>query len=78
MVHENNYRDKATGFHTNDAESENNRLKSWNRQRYSKLLLDEHELQEYVYYINLGDTMSLVMEGLAASNGGVVRNLKVQ
>ena len=37
VVHEHNWRDPDTGFHTNDVESENARLKLWLRSRYGKL-----------------------------------------
>ena len=74
VVHEDGYRDLKTGFHTNDAESENSRLKGKNRKRYGKLLLNENELAEYTFYINIGSTMPKVLEGLAMSSGGVVKN----
>ena len=35
------WRDTATGFHSNDIESENSRLKNFLRNRYSKLLIQE-------------------------------------
>ena len=73
VVHEEGYRDVATGFHTNDVESENSRLKGWNRKRYGRLVLDEFEMQEYVFRVNVGHTMAAIMSGLAAANGG--RNL---
>ena len=67
MVHETCFRDPTTGFHTNDAESENSRLKSWSRKRYGKLFISSGEMDEYVYYVNGGDSMSAVMKGLAAA-----------
>jgi len=39
VKHDRGWRDKATGFHSNDIESEYARLKLWLRSRYSKLLL---------------------------------------
>ena len=74
VVHEDGYRDRKTGFHTNDVESENARLKLWNRHRYGKLQLNRQELDEYVFYANIGGSMSDVLGGLAVSNGGAVRN----
>ena len=68
VIHEDGYWDPTTGFHINDVESENNRLKKWNRHRYQNLHLNENELNEYVFYINLGDSMSSVMRGLAYAN----------
>ena len=65
MKHEDGYRDVKTGLHTNDVESENARLKKWNRQRYGRLNINEHEMNEYVYYTNVGDSMEDVMRGLA-------------
>ena len=64
----------VTGFHTNDAESENSRLKGKNRKRYGQLNLNENELAEYVFYINVGSTMTKVLEGLAVCSGDVVKN----
>ncbi|CAK0860388.1 unnamed protein product [Prorocentrum cordatum] len=55
VVHEGNqYRDKKTGFHTNDVESENARAKGWSRKRYGHLHLSEAEMDEYVFYVNVG------------------------
>lgn len=72
--HDRNYRDSATGFHTNDAESENARIKSWSRSRYGHLHLNENELHEYVYYINIGNSLTAVMAGLAKHGGGKAAN----
>ena len=58
------FRDRQTGFHSNDIESENNRLKHWSRVRYSKLSLTELDLHEYAYYINVGSSMKDVMAAL--------------
>ena len=74
VKHDECYRDPLTGFHSNDAESENSRLKRWNRGRYRKLQLDKHEMDEYVYYINIGGGMGAVMNGLAMANGGAAVN----
>ena len=74
VCHESAYRDVETGFHTNDAESENHRVKRWSRARYGKLNLTEADMGEYVYYVNVGDDVSSVMRGLATASGGVVNN----
>ena len=58
------FRDPETGFHSNDIESENSRLKLWSRKRYSKLMLTELDLHEYAYYVNVGSTMEDVMAAL--------------
>ena len=73
-MHDVEYRDSATGFHTNDIESENNRLKQGNRHRYGKLNLSAAELDEYCFYVNVGSEIKPVLEGLAISNGGVIKN----
>ena len=58
------YRDRETGFHSNDIESENNRLKHWCRVRYSRLLISEGDLHEYAYYINVGSSVEAIMKAL--------------
>ena len=63
------FRDAQTGFHTNDAESENNRLKRWSRQCHGHLRIEEYDMQEYMFYVNIGNSMMLVLEGLAQSDG---------
>ena len=73
-MHEDGYRDKATGFHTNDVESENDRIKTWNRHRMGQLRLHKNDMDEYMFYVNYGKDMSVVMEGLAAANGGAFKN----
>lgn len=68
VVHTSGYRDASTGFHTNDAESENSRLKRWNRNRYGRLQLNELEVTEYVFYINHGERMVDLLKGCADGN----------
>lgn len=68
------YRDQETGFHTNDAESENRRVKTWSRSRYGRLMLNADEMNEYVFYANVGDSMGDVLKGLAFASGGVAKN----
>ena len=70
IVHKEGYRDVHTGFHTNDAESENSRLKDASRARYGHLRLTEDELAEYAFYVNIGSSMPNVLRGLAVSGGG--------
>ena len=62
--HSKEFRDRATGFHSNDIESENQRLKHWSRIRYGRLMLSELDVHEYAYYVNVGHTMHLVFQGL--------------
>ena len=57
-----------------DAESENNRLKKWSRTRYGKLQLNASEMDEYVFYVNVGSSMCDVFHGLAMANGGACSN----
>ena len=64
------FRDPSTGFHTNDAESGNNKLKKWSRTRYGKLHINASEMDEYVFYVNVGSSMCDVFHGLAMANGG--------
>ena len=37
VIHDKGFRDRDAGFHSNDVESENARIKQWLRMRYSKL-----------------------------------------
>ena len=69
VIHEDGYRDVDTGFHTNDAESENKRLKTWSRSRFGKLHLQLSDTNEYIFYINIGKDHDSVMKGLAYANG---------
>ena len=59
------FRDRATGFHSNDIESENNRIKHWSRVRYGRLSLDELDLHEYAFYINVGRDMKTICKYLS-------------
>lgn len=74
VVHEDGYRDPKTGFHTNDVESENARIKRWNRARYGRLNVIADEMDEYIFYTNVGSDMASVFKGLAHGNGGILRN----
>jgi hypothetical protein len=69
--HSAGWRDVVTGFHTNDAESENQRVKHFCRRRNGDLRgLSEAFMYEYVFYTNCGSSMAKIMNGLALSNGG--------
>ena len=60
--HSEHWRDPAIGFHTNDVESENNRMKHWARVRYGKLLVEELDMHEYMIYVNTGSSMHTVLK----------------
>ena len=49
-------------------------MKQWNRHRFGKLMITKGEMDEYVFYVNVGQGMVDVMKGLAYANGGVVNN----
>ena len=70
IIHNIEFRDRETGFHSNDIESENKRLKQWSRVRNSMLRLTELDLHEYTYYINGGSTVTDIMKGLSIAGGG--------
>ena len=69
VVHEVGWRDAATGWHSNDIESEFNRLKHWNRVRLGNLRITELDLHEYTFYINAGSEVDEVMTGLSVGAG---------
>eukprot|EP00929_Paragymnodinium_shiwhaense_P114337 TRINITY_DN82699_c0_g1_i1.p1 TRINITY_DN82699_c0_g1~~TRINITY_DN82699_c0_g1_i1.p1 ORF type:complete len:150 (+),score=29.59 TRINITY_DN82699_c0_g1_i1:280-729(+) len=69
------FRERATGFHSNDVESENNRVKKWLRGRYGCLKLGRTknldsdtilDLYEYVFKVNVRDSFRDFMEAVAA------------
>jgi hypothetical protein len=79
------FRDVSTGFHSNDIESEFGRLKKWIRERYGQLKftlkkaeneetdtydLDEGDLFEYMFYVNVGSSMQDVCRAFHLYNGG--------
>ena len=64
MNHSVRIRDRVTGFHSNDIESENDRLKHWSRVRYGRLQLCELDLNEYAYYVNEGSSIRVIAGGL--------------
>ena len=59
------FRNRTTGFHSNDIESENSRLKHMSRVRNGRLMLNELDLHEYAFYINRGKSMACVLKALA-------------
>ena len=71
--HSKYFRDNATGFHSNDIESEFNLIKCFVRERYGRLVmtneeslddLEAGELYEHQFYTNVGQTMDKVMKAL--------------
>ena len=84
MIHADNWRDPDSGYHTNDVESENHRMKMWLRQRYSKLRLNRmseegneseldsvcvYDVYEYCHYVNVGKSMEAVMQSVRVASG---------
>ena len=77
------FRDDVTGIHTNDIESEWNRLKTWYEKKYYRLrgsracgeqqqrVVLELHLYEYMYYTNVGRSMADIMMAFrhSASSG---------
>ena len=68
--HSADFSNRKTGFHSNDVESENNRIKQFMRHRYGNLrfgkyitLTDEPicDLYEYVYRTNVGSSFRMYM-----------------
>lgn len=59
------FRSRETGFHANDIESENHRLKHFSRIRNGRLMLNELDLHEYAFYINVGKDMPTILKALA-------------
>ena len=77
MNHSVGFRDRVSGFHSNDVESENNRIKRFLRKRYGLLLLGRRknlsnetvlDMYEYVYRVNVGPSFESYMKALAAHN----------
>ena len=63
--------DATIGFHTNNAELENQRIKHFCRRRNGGLTgLSESFMYEYIFYINVGSSMGKIMDGFALSTGG--------
>ena len=71
------FRDRASGFHSNDVESENNRIKRFLRKRYGALNLGKHknlsnetvlDMYEYVYRVNADSTFAGYMKAMAIAN----------
>ena len=79
--HNENWRDPATGYHSNDIESEWGRFKLWFSQRYSyvrssnnkddrlKQRKMQHHVDEYVYYVNVGSDIASIMKAFIHYNG---------
>ena len=84
VKHKDHFRDPLTGYHTNDAESEINRVKAWTRKKYAKLggktsknadpdgpdpIIESH-LDEFMYLKNVGSDIDTVMKAFVFANGG--------
>ena len=74
--HSSGFRERTQGFHSNDIESEFNRLKRFVRGRYGVLSkvtedniwgLKAGEIYEYQFYNNVGNSMGKVMAALQYS-----------
>ena len=82
------FRDPATGYHTNDAESEINRLKSWMRKKYGRVqtrgsgdeepdrILTAH-LDEFMVLKNVGNAMSTIMRAFSFVRGKAFRAVDI-
>ena len=71
------FRDTGSGLHSNDVESENNRVKLFHRRRYGKLLMSRKvtltkdkllNMYEYVFRVNVGDSTPAFFKALAFAN----------
>ena len=71
------FRDRKSGFHSNDVESENNRIKRFLRKRYGVLNLGKFknlsndtilDMYEYVYRVNVDSTFASYMKAMATAN----------
>ena len=69
VVHDLNWRDAATGWHSNDIESEFNRLKLWNRRRHGHMRITAMDMHEYSFLMNAGSEISDVLRGMAVGSG---------
>ena len=68
------WRDTTTGYHSNDIESENARIKIRFRRIYGKLRITELDMYEYTFSINKGLTITNVMDAFSLMNGGKLKN----
>ena len=68
------WRDTTTGYHSNDIESENARIKIRFRRIYGKLRITELDMYEYTFSINKGLTITNVMDAFCLMNGGKLKN----
>ena len=76
VSHEHSFRDPESGIHSNDIESEFARFKLWMQTKFASYRIGNQsteaakrahlarKLVEYVFYTNVGRTMSAVMEAL--------------
>ena len=68
--HSKHFRDPETGYHTNDVESENERFKRCIRGRSGRVHVEDSDLEEYMYYVNVGASMESVLTGLRIASEG--------
>ena len=77
--HSKEFRDKDTGFHSNDIESEFNLIKKFVRERYGILTLTDDtsvsgleagDIYEHMFYVNIGNDMWSIMKALTYASGG--------
>ena len=93
VVHKKHFRDPNTGLHSNDAESEINRVKSWMRKKYALIRGEElkndlvdgiprntlsYHLDEFMCLKNAGDTMDSIMETFRFNNGQRFRPVQLR
>ena len=74
--HSSGFRNKA-GFHSNDVESENNRIKAFYRRRYGRMIMSKRvgltndkllDMYEYTFRVNVGATFAHMMKALAKAS----------
>ena len=68
--HSKGWRDTNTGYHSNDIESENSRLKGRHRKLYGRLVITELDLYEYMLSVNRGFSFTDIMQAYCCANGG--------
>ena len=91
VVHQKHFRDPSTGYHTNDAESEIHRAKSWCRKKYAYIrgnakhgdgddgsdgILTSH-MDEYMYFTNVGQDIDSIMKAFQFVAGGAQKAVDI-
>ena len=70
VKHQDEWRNKE-GWHTNDGESENGRMKQWARTRHGKLpVVTQSLLDEYMFGVNVGRSFDNITSALSSGIGG--------